>query len=152
MKKVNTPLLVSNNRQRVDKQALNDPEVTYAKTLKKTIPINAFNYADFQKMSAKMPFTQAEWSAMLHISERTLQRYAKSNSKFASIIAERAQLLNRLFKEAKTTFGSVDKFYGWLKQQPVMLEGQLSVQHLTSAEGIEKIKTQLGRIQQGIFA
>ncbi|MFZ4058858.1 MAG: antitoxin Xre-like helix-turn-helix domain-containing protein [Ferruginibacter sp.] len=136
----------------MEKNIVNEPEVAYIKTLKKTTLASEFKYADFLKMSAKMPFTQTEWSAMLHISERTLQRYAKSNSKFASIIAERAQLLNRLFKEAKTTFGSVDKFYGWLKQQPAMLEGPLSVQHLTSAEGIEKIKTQLGRIQQGIFA
>ncbi len=111
-----------------------------------------FRYMDFRKIADRSPFSQSEWASILHISERTLQRYAKNNGLFASINAERALQIARLLKEARNTFGNVDKFYGWLQQNPQMAEGSLSIASLTSYDGIEKILTQLGRIQNGIFA
>ena len=110
------------------------------------------NYDDFKKVADKIPFTQAEWSSILHISERTLQRYAKDNHLFAPINAERILLINKVLTEAKITFGKTEKFYEWIKRNPYMMEGNLSVQSLSTYEGIQNVLTQLGRIQQGIFA
>ncbi|HMW27725.1 MAG TPA: DUF2384 domain-containing protein, partial [Ferruginibacter sp.] len=84
--------------------------------------------------------------------ERTLQRYAKDNSTFAPINAERATQIAQVLKEGELTFGNTDKFYQWLKGNPYMLEGNLSFGSLTSYEGIQKVLTQLGRIQHGLFA
>jgi putative toxin-antitoxin system antitoxin component (TIGR02293 family) len=89
---------------------------------------------------------------MLHVSERTLQRYSKNNGSFAPINAERAMQLDKLFKRGKEVFGSIDKFYQWIKRGPGMLEGNLSLASLTTAEGIQMILTQLGRIEHGILA
>lgn len=111
-----------------------------------------FTYADFKKIADKTSFTQAEWASILHISERTLQRYAKYNGHFASMNTERILQIDRLLKEGKITFGSVDKFYLWLKRNPYMLEGEISLASLNSYEGIEKVLTQLRRIQHGLFA
>lgn len=119
----------------------------------KALPqVKDFTYTEFKKIADKTPFTQAEWAAILHVSERTLQRYAKNNGSFAPINAERALQIEKLLKEAKVTFGKVENFYNWLKRNPYMLEGNLSFNSLTSYEGIQKVLTQLGRIQHGLFA
>ncbi len=121
----------------------------------KTIPkvkLKDFTYNEFKKIADKTPFTQAEWASLLHLSERTLQRYAKTNSSFAPIHAERALQIEKVVKEGEFTFGKVENFYNWLKREPYMLEGKLSVESLTSFDGIQKVLTQLGRIQHGIFA
>jgi len=114
--------------------------------------VKDFTYNEFKKIADKAPFTQSEWASILHVSERTLQRYAKDNSTFATINAERALQIDKVLKEAKLTFGKVENFYTWIKRGPYMLEGNLSFDSLTSYNGIEKVLTQLGRIQHGLFA
>lgn len=119
----------------------------------KALPqVKDFTYSEFKKIADKTPFTQAEWAAILHVSERTLQRYAKSNGSFAPINAERALQIEKVIKEGKATFGKVENFYNWLKRNPYMLGGNLSFDCLYSANGIERILTQLHRIQHGLFA
>jgi putative toxin-antitoxin system antitoxin component (TIGR02293 family) len=120
--------------------------------LRKTSALKEFTYNDFKKIADKIPFTLAEWAMILHVSERTLQRYAKNNSSFAPINAERIALLETIIKEAKITFGKTENFYNWIKRNPYMLEGNLSIQSLSTFEGIQNVLTQLGRIQHGIFA
>ena len=119
----------------------------------KTLPqVKDFTYNEFKKIADKTPFTQAEWASILHVSERTLQRYAKNNGSFAPINAERALQIEKVIKEGKATFGKVENFYAWIKGNPYMLEGELSFNSLTTYEGIQKVLIQLGRIQHGILA
>jgi len=119
----------------------------------KAIPlVKDFTYSEFKKIADKVPFTQAEWAAILHVSERTLQRYAKNNGVFAPINAERAMQIAAVIKEGIITFGNAALFYSWIKRKPYMLEGNLSFESLTTNDGIQKVLTQLGRIQHGIFA
>ncbi len=119
----------------------------------KVLPqVKDFTYNEFKKIADKTPFTQAEWALILHVSERTLQRYAKNNGSFAPINAERALQIDKVIKEGKLTFGKVENFYNWLKRDPYMLGGNLSFDALYSANGIERVLTQLHRIQHGLFA
>ena len=128
-----------------------EPMAVY-RSVKALPKVKDFTFNEFKKIADKTPFTQAEWASILHVSERTLQRYAKNNSSFASINAERALQIDKVLQEAKITFGKVENFYNWLKRGPYMLEGNLSFNSLTSYEGIQKVLTQLGRIQHGLFA
>lgn len=119
----------------------------------KVLPlVKDFTYNEFKKMVDKGPFTQSEWATMLHVSERTLQRYAKNNTVFATINAERALQIANIITEGKRTFGKTEIFYKWIKSNPYMLEGSLSFESLTTAFGIQMILTQLIRIQHGILA
>jgi len=122
------------------------------KKIERSNPVKDFVYSEFRKIADKTPFTQIEWAAMLHVSERTLQRYAKNNGVFASINAERAMQIANVISEGKKTFGKTEMFYNWLKTNPVMAEGELSLESLNSAQGIQQVLTQLGRIQYGILA
>lgn len=111
-----------------------------------------FNYKEFKKISDKVPFTQKEWSDFLHISERTLQRYAKDDGNFNFGVTDRIFQIDKVIKRGIEVFGNVDKFIRWLKSNPYMLEGRLSLQSLSSFEGINMVLTQLGRIEHGLFA
>jgi putative toxin-antitoxin system antitoxin component (TIGR02293 family) len=128
-----------------------EPSPVY-RSVKALPQVKDFTYSEFKKIAYKIPFTQSEWAAILHISERTLQRYAKNNGVFAPINAERAQQIAHVVAEGKRTFGKPEMFYQWIKSNPFMLEGSLSFESLTTAYGIQMILTQLARIQHGILA
>ncbi len=130
---------------------LNEPQEIYG--LARALPVvKDYSYDDFKKMADKVPFTQAEWASMLHVSERTLQRYAKNNGEFAPINAERAQQIAHVIKRGKEVLGKEEDFYNWIKRNPYSIDGKLSLESLTRAHGIAEVLVQLGRIEQGIFA
>ncbi|HMC98886.1 MAG TPA: antitoxin Xre-like helix-turn-helix domain-containing protein, partial [Ferruginibacter sp.] len=129
---------------------VNEPAPVY-RSIKSLPQVKDFTYNEFKKVADKTPFTQTEWAAMLHVSERTLQRYAKSNGVFAPIIAERFHQLHTLFNKGKQLFGTIRSFYDWIHSNPPMLEGELSFSSLTSFDGIQKVMTQIGRIEHGIL-
>lgn len=109
-------------------------------------------FNDFQKVASKVDFTQKEWADILHISERTLQRYSHDNGSFNTGIVDRIYQINKVFQRGKEVFGSYQKFNLWLRGNPYMLEGQLSLHSLAGIEGINNVLTQLGRIEHGILA
>ncbi|MDP4285127.1 MAG: hypothetical protein Q8891_11935 [Bacteroidota bacterium] len=119
----------------------------------KSLPIvKDFTYSDFKKVAAKTDFTQKEWSDILHISERTLQRYAKDNNIFSFSVTDRILLIDKVLNRGHEVFGSYEKFLLWIRDNPYQLEGRLSLHSLASFEGINNILIQLGRIEHGIFA
>jgi putative toxin-antitoxin system antitoxin component (TIGR02293 family) len=128
-----------------------EPMAVY-RTVKVLPKVKDFTFSEFKKIADKSPFTQAEWASILHVSERTLQRYAKNDGSFAPINAERALQIEKVLKEGEATFGNTQNFYSWLKRNPYMLEGNLSFGSLSSYDGIQNVLTQLGRIQHGLFA
>jgi putative toxin-antitoxin system antitoxin component (TIGR02293 family) len=140
------------NQSEIPPMQLSEPEAVYHRQLKAQPSLKDFSYSEFKKIADKTPFTQAEWASILHVSERTLQRYAKSNSYFAPINAERALQIANVLKRAKDVLGKIDNFYTWIKRKPQALEGELSFDSLTTADGINKILIQLGRIEHGLFA
>lgn len=137
--------------QNIEKLTLEDPAMIYG-SLRSIPSLKELTYKDFKKVSDKAPFTKAEWADILHVSERTLQRYAKDNHAFAPINAERLMLIDKVIHQGKITFGNTDNFYNWLKRNPYMLEGNLSINSLSTYEGIQNVMIQLSRIQHGIFA
>ena len=128
-----------------------EPLVTYGFTGQFTIS-KEFTYADFEKVASKTDFTQKEWSDILHISERTLQRYAKENSTFSFSVTDRILQVDKVLKRGLEVFGSYEKFLLWIHDKPFMLEGRLSIRSLAGFEGINNVLTQLGRIEHGILA
>ncbi|HSV09558.1 MAG TPA: antitoxin Xre-like helix-turn-helix domain-containing protein [Hanamia sp.] len=120
---------------------------------RKRIPfIKEFTFNDFKKISEKVDFTQKEWADILHISERTLQRYAHGEGSFNSGAVDRILQINKVFDRGNEVFGGYDRFNRWLRDNPYMLEGRLSIHSLASFEGINNIVTQIGRIEHGILA
>lgn len=138
-------------RHNAKPSVVQEPDMTY--TTGRFIPVDReINYNEFSKIAHKIPFTQKEWAGLLHISERTLQRYAKDNGNFNFGVTDRILQIDKVIKRGTDVFGSMNKFIAWLRDDPYMLEGRLSVQSLGSIEGINMVLTQLGRIEHGILA
>lgn len=129
---------------------LKDAAVKYlAKPSRK---LQTYSYNDLKQLMHKSPFTIGEWASFLDLSERTLQRYAKENAELSSIYSDRIRQIKKVLDRGIEVFGDQQRFDNWIRSNPFMLEGRLSLDSLKSTEGIQNILTQLGRIEHGLFA
>ncbi|HXL54614.1 MAG TPA: hypothetical protein VN958_00060 [Chitinophagaceae bacterium] len=127
-----------------------EPVVEY-RTVKKLPVLTDFQYKKFEKIASMVPFTQKEWANILHLSERTLQRYAKDNSSFEGIYADKILHIEQLIQLGLETFVNADTFYRWLKREKHVLGETLNFESLYSARGIQDVIDQIGRIQYGVY-
>ena len=127
-----------------------EPEAVYQKTFRMP-SVAEFPYRKFEKIAALVPFTQKEWASMLHLSEKTLQRYSKDNKSFEGIYVDRILQIEQLIKLGLETFVSEDALYRWLKKDKQVLGVKLGFESLNSAQGIQDLTDQLGRIQYGVY-
>jgi putative toxin-antitoxin system antitoxin component (TIGR02293 family) len=111
-----------------------------------------FNYKKLKKIMDVVPFTQSEWANMIHLSERTLQRYAKNNTSFESIYIDRILHLQELIALGLDTFTDADNFYAWLKDEKHVLGKVLNFESLHTDRGIQLLIDQVNRIQYGVYS
>src|SRR5450432_2136067 len=133
---------IKNQSQKNSKRSMAEkPEMAYypSKYLKLT---KEFTYTEFKKISDKVELTQKEWSDILHISERTLQRYAKDNSTFNFGVVDRILLINRVIKKGTEVFGNAIDFITWLRDRPLGIEGEMDLYSLAGFDGISKVLNQ----------
>lgn len=110
-----------------------------------------FHYKDFRKIADKAPFILAEWADILHLSERTLHRYAKENSTFAGLQIELILLTEKLIDMGNEVFGK-EGFKSWLQSAVFSLDNKTPKEFLNSYSGIQELINTIGRIQHGISA
>lgn len=127
-----------------------EPETSYL-PIKKPVAVADYTYKKLKKVADLVPFTQSEWAHMIHVSERTLQRYAKNNSSFDGIHTDRILLLQEMIELGLETFTDADIFYRWLKKEKQVLGQSLNFESLFSDRGIQEIISQLSRIQYGVY-
>jgi uncharacterized protein (DUF2384 family) len=141
-------------KYRQAKEQLPKLEETQAPYLpaKKTVVVADYTYRKLKKIIDQVPFTQTEWANMLHLSERTLQRYAKNNSSFEGIYTDRILVLQEMITLGLNTFSSAGAFYSWLKKDKPVMGQVLNFESLYSERGIQGIIDQLLRIQHGVYA
>ena len=119
--------------------------------VRKPVAVTDYTYKKLKKIADMVPFTQSEWANMLHLSERTLQRYAKNNSSFEGIYTDRILLLQEMIELGLETFVSADSFYRWLKKEKTVMGQSINFASLYSDRGIQEVIDQLGRIQYGVY-
>ena len=127
-----------------------EPFVEY-RTVKRLPVLADFHSRKFEKIAALVPFTQREWSNILHLSERTLQRYSKDNKSFEGIYVDRILQIEQLIEMGLETFVNADAFYRWLKREKKVLGHTLNFESLYSTQGIQDTIDQIGRIQHGVY-
>lgn len=129
---------------------LNEPGAMY-RSVKILHTIQDFSYKKFEKIANKVPFTQKEWASILHLSEKTLQRYSKDNKSFEGIYVDRILKMQELIEMGLDTFTSPEAFYRWLKRDKPMMGILLTFSDLLSGEGIQEHINAIGRMQHGII-
>lgn len=141
-----------------NKFQLSEPIITYATMDDK----NAFslisaikdgiNYSFFERLAKNIPFTLREWSAFLHLSERSLQRYKKQKGTFNAVTSEKVIEITMLNKYGIEVFGDQNNFNVWLNAKNVALGGIKPKEILDSSFGIQLLKDELTRIEHGVLA
>jgi putative toxin-antitoxin system antitoxin component (TIGR02293 family) len=109
-------------------------------------------YQLFNSQTTTIPFNQGEWSDVLHLSERTFQRYKKENKTFESIYTEKILEIILLFRSGRDVFGSTDAFYGWLTTPNTALGDKQPYSIIDNTFGIQLVSDLLGRIEHGVFS
>lgn len=102
-------------------------------------------------LAKKISLNIQELANILHISERTLQRYDDDDI-IKTEYAEKAVELARLYTRGQDVFGSADKFKIWIKTPSHVFKGEAPVTILDTSAGFDMIFKELGRIEHGIFA
>jgi putative toxin-antitoxin system antitoxin component (TIGR02293 family) len=127
-----------------------EPALEY-KSFKRLPVVADFPYRKFEKIMALVPFTQKEWANILHLSERTLQRYSKDNNSFEGIYVDRILQLEQLIQMGIETFVNAEAFYRWLHREKKVMGHTLNFESLYNTQGIQDTIDQLGRIQYGVY-
>ena len=102
-------------------------------------------------LAKRISLTITELCVILHISERTLQRY-DDDVIIKTEYAEKAIELARLYTRGEEVFGSMDKFKLWVKAPSLIFNGEAPVSMLDTSAGFDMVFRELGRIEHGIFA
>lgn len=102
-------------------------------------------------LAQKISITIQELSDIMHISERTFQRY-DDNTVVKTEYAEKAVELARLYSRGEDVFGSMDKFKRWMKTPSHVFRDETPISLLDTSVGFDMVLRELGRIEHGIFA
>ncbi|WP_161596821.1 type II RES/Xre toxin-antitoxin system antitoxin [Chitinophaga vietnamensis] len=102
-------------------------------------------------LSRQLSFSLAELAQVIHLSERTLQRYA-DDAKLSIDTSERAILLSRLYQRGTEVFGDLENFKEWMRTPLPAFNYQLPISLLDTTFGFQLIQDELGRIEHGLFA
>lgn len=95
--------------------------------------------------------TLAAMARILHVSERTMHRYA-DDTLLNPEISERLLEIARLYAKGQEVFGGLDPFKKWMQEPVQALGSKKPVEYLDTSIGIRLIQDELGRIEHGIFS
>lgn len=124
-----------------------EPETLYRKTTTGLL----FSIGKFEALNKKLPFSQVEWADILHISDRTLQRYIKENKPFEGLYAEHLLQLENMAALALEIFDQPEKVKQWLVSPKLVLDNILDFSALKSFWGVKLISNELGRMAYGVY-
>lgn len=128
-------------------QIASEPEVLYLAKDKTA----GFSMTGFNSLSQKLLFTQLEWANILHISDRTLQRYIKDNKPFEGLYAEHLYQLENMAAIGLQIFGEPNLLDEWLRQPKTILDKVIGFSALQSFWGVKLISNELGRMEHGVY-
>ena len=102
-------------------------------------------------LAKKISLTIEEVASVLHISERTLQRYTPQTL-VKTEYADRAIELALLYERGIDVLGSERAFSSWIKSPNLALGGEIPFNLLDTRIGFTMVSDILGRIEHGVFS
>lgn len=135
-----------------------DPKVSYSsiddKNVLSLIEIvrQGIKFTVFAGFADKSPFSLNEWSAFLHLSERTMQRYKRNKRTFDSLQSEKILEIALLNKKGVEVFGNNEKFNSWLETENLALGKIKPKRMFDNSFGINLLMDELNRIEYGVLA
>ena len=121
----------------------NDFDLAYLAT-------NGVPKASIQHLASSIGMDPKEIIDILPVTSRNLQRYEEEDL-LSNVVSDHLIALADLFSVGVTVL-SKDYFKSWLTSPVPSLGNECPIHFLKTHAGIELIKTELGRIEHGIFA
>ena len=109
-------------------------------------------YEDFAMLYEMAPYSLQEWGGMLGLSDRSLQRYHKSEGRFSMAVSEKLLMIAHLFNRGTEVFGSRERYFSWMNKPSAALNHNRPNDLLDSMFGLQLLLDELGRIEHGIVA
>jgi len=113
---------------------------------------NGIPYSFFEKLKKQLPFTTHEWTEILGISIKSLQRYQNDNRSFKPIQSEKIISIAEVIQLGIDVFEDMDKLKLWLDTPTFALANHKPKDLLRDAYGKDLVMTELFAIEHGIFA
>lgn len=110
------------------------------------------DYKTFNEFAILYKLNTSEWSRILNISERTLQRYKREKRKFDPIHTEKLLQIMLLFKKGTEVFGKIENFLAWIELKNIALGGIEPIMLLDNSFGINLVNDELIKIEHGVLA
>ncbi len=112
---------------------------------------NGINKRNLLFLAKKIGFDLKELVVILHISERTLQRYAPSKT-LSPDVSERVIQLARLYCKGEEVFGDLEQFKKWMQYPSLALGMKQPKELLDTTFGFQLLNEELTKIEYGIFS
>lgn len=112
---------------------------------------NGIHKKSLLHLAKKINFTLAELAQVIHLSERTIQRYPL-NKKLGIEPSAKALQLAKLYTKGENTFGDLDRFNDWMAYPSAALYNKKPKKLLDTTFGFQLIEDELIRISHGIYA
>ena len=135
-----------------------DPQVPYGKVDENSLielansVSKGLEYKFFELFANASPFTFSDWASILHLSERTLQRYQKQKRAFDSLQSEKILEVALLYKRGVEIFGSAVNMDAWLNTDNLVMGKVRPKSLLESSFGIRRMNDELSRIEHGALS
>lgn len=104
-----------------------------------------------KKLADLLDLNLLDLSKILHISIRTLQRYAEDKL-LEPDVSSKVIRLAELERRGLDIFGDAHSFSLWLKEEVLALDGARPIDFLDTPFGFDLINRLLGRIEHGILS
>ena len=106
----------------------------------------------FDQIRDQIPLGLSDWSRLLNVSDRTMQRYKRERKRFDPLHSDRLLAILILFNNGSDVFGDLDKFMSWINTVNMSMGGIRPIDVLDNSIGIAMVKDELTRIEHGILA
>jgi len=139
------------------KTTLNEPVSAYSIVDNDIVSLintvrKGINFSSFQNIAQTSNFNLRDWSTILHLSERTMQRYKKESLPFEPLQSEKILQVALIFQKGQEVFGNTDKFNKWLDEENQAIGKIKPKELLDNSFGIRMIEDELTKIEYGILA
>lgn len=110
------------------------------------MPFSLFNLIQYVT-----PFSENDWTNILDISTKSLQRYRQASKQFKPLQSEKIIEMAEVTSVGLDVFGSIGKFKLWLDTPNFPLGNLTPMELLKDSYGKEMVLGELIRINHGIF-
>ena len=110
------------------------------------------DFDTFEHLTGQIPLGLSDWSRMLNVSERTMQRYKRDKKRFDAIHSDRLLTILMLFNSGADVFGELNDFMTWVSSINVSMGGVKPINLLDNSFGINMVKDELIKIEHGVLA